>query len=275
MADAARTVGVEEGLLHFVPHHDGARVIELHREGFVGAVERIEQREGHRLGVVEALVTIAGQRLDDHVPELLGQQRDPHRPRRFEDRDEGRRRGRPAVRRPAREHLVEQRAHGVEVGPRIEPRAPANLLRGHIRGGAEERAFDGLELPIGDLREAEVHELRDHVAVRIDDEEHVARREVAVDDGELVGMPQGREDRQDEGDGLPRPERCTTLEIAADRLAGEELHDEHDGAALVLDQVVDLDDVAVRQHPADACFLAEARNGLFVRRAGIRRGAAA
>ena len=92
--------------------------------------------------------------------------------------------GRRAVRRrSAREHLEEQRPHGVDVR-RHGRRAPRPLLGRHVRSGADRTRRRGAG-EVTEVGRAEVREARRPRAV----EQHVGRLDVAMEDAEPMGLP--------------------------------------------------------------------------------------
>ena len=111
-----------------------------------------------------------------------------------------------SMRKPAREHLEEQDAQGVDVAPRVDGRRlSGDLLRAHVGERAEELTgarLQGGELyvGVGHARDAEVEDLR--LALLVD--EDVLGLEVAVDDPFLVRVVDGIADLGDELQPLPR-----------------------------------------------------------------------
>ena len=105
-------------------------------------------------------------------------------------------------RRAAGEHLVEDRAQGVDVGGgRDVGGRAAGLLGGHVARRAHDVAGAGqARLALHQLGQAEVGDLRDALV----GEHDVGRLDVAVDDPVLVGVVEGPGERLDQPRGLAR-----------------------------------------------------------------------
>ena len=114
---------------------------------------------------------------------------------------EGRQRRRALEWRPPGEHLVEDRAQGVDVGGGGDVRGrAAGLLGGHVAGRPHDVARPRQAgLALHQLGQAEVGDLRDALLGQHD----VGRLEVAMDDPVLVGVMQGAGQLLDELRGLP------------------------------------------------------------------------
>ena len=102
----------------------------------------------------------------------------------------------PDERIPPRERPVEDHAHRPDVGARVDLRGTLGLLGRHVLGRAHQHAHAGLAgvLALGELRDAEVHQL-DQQPPRLGlVQEDVLGLEVAVDDALLVcgGEPDQR-----------------------------------------------------------------------------------
>jgi len=149
--------------------------------------------------------------------------------------------GEAAERRRAGEHLVEDGAQGVDVGPGVDLLAAVGeLLRGHVRGGAQDlpRLRAG---PLGqdELGEPEVADLGGPGLGHQD----VGRVEVAVDDPGAVGDVDGPRQGLDQPGG-PSDRLGRGPHHPGEGAAVDELHDE-EREALVVVGVEDLDDVRV------------------------------
>jgi hypothetical protein len=145
---------------------------------------------------------------------------------------------------PVRQHLVEDDPERKDVAPAVHGSA-GHLLRGHVVRRAEELARRR-QIRGGDLGDAEVRDL--HLAVGGDHD--VRRLDVAVDDPFPVGVVERLGDLpNDVGDLIGRelaPVDHETLErLSLDVLHGDERH----ATVLVLADVVDRDDVRVRENP--------------------------
>ena len=107
------------------------------------------------------------------------------------------------VRRLARQHLVEQAAEAVDIGPGVEAAFAGGLLRAHVARGAEGEA--GLRHPVAagvahGQRDAEVGDQRRPVV-----QQDVLRLDVAVDHAVAVGVVQRRADLLRRAGRRPRP----------------------------------------------------------------------
>src|SRR5262249_53876263 len=85
--------------------------------------------------------------------------------------------------------LVEDHAERVDVRPRVDVRLAPYLLGRHVERRSDGRAFLGdaerpRELAV-ELRDAEIEDLHERLAVALDDEE-VLGFEISVDDAPLV-----------------------------------------------------------------------------------------
>ncbi len=161
----------------------------------------------------------------------------------------------------ARDRLVEDGAHGPEVGAVIDVGRALDLLGRHVKrcpqhgAVAGERIDPGASvLAGGELGQAEVDDLDVEALLLARDEEEVLRLEVPVDDAGGVRpaeTPQGvGGDRQ----GVRRGE-ATASEAGGEVLSLEELHDEEGVAGLGLAGVENLDDVGA-VHGGDGARLA-------------------
>jgi hypothetical protein len=193
-----------------------------------------------------------------------------------------------AERRPARQHLIEDGAEGIHVGERAGGAAlAAGLLRRHVRGRAQDgalalgqrRHFQPLRQPeIGDLRYA-VGERGTHVPCSLavnsgrtsparpilGGQQHVGRRQVAVDDAALVRVADRQRQRPHQLRRRPRRLRFAG-EVLGEAAAADPLQ-RQERPAVVLAHLVNLDDVGVLQpgdrlgFPTEACQLVGAGVG--------------
>jgi hypothetical protein len=208
------------------------------------ARERLEV-EQQVAGGLEALLRPLLQAVPHHPVEARG-----HRPAALdelgrlllEDRVQRLHRARALERAPAREHLVEDRPQGEDVGAVVDGLAP-HLLRRHVAHRPDHRArarppreggqaggvarVDGL-LALGQLGEAEVQDLDEPVARH----EQVLRLQVAVHDPVLVGRGEASRDLQPVVEGAVRRQR-RLAEAGPQRLALEQLRDDVVGPVLV------------------------------------------
>ena len=144
---------------------------------------------------------------------------------------------------PAGEHLVQGGTQGVDVGGGANlVDLPPGLLGGHVAGRADHLAGEGVA--VGDfepLGQPEVGDLGDPGAV----EQDVGRLEVAMHDAGLVRRVHGGCER---GHQLGR--RAARLGGAA-QAVGEasplEPFERHEGAAVGLAEIIDLDDVGMAE----------------------------
>ena len=185
-----------------------------------------------------------------------------------------------ALKQPAqREHLVHAHAKREHVDAAIEP-AAAQLLGGHVRVLALDRAGLRVRRRVLDLRDAEVEHLRD---TRIGDED-VAGRDVAVNDADrfaaavtqLVRVVKGVGDLLHHARHEPELELPHLLALLAqerqERHSLQVLHDDVQ-LAIGLAELVDLADVRVRelrcqprlgdQHLAEPRVIGEVRQDPF------------
>ena len=165
---------------------------------------------------------------------------------------------------PARERLVEDDAEPVDVGAAVELEAAARLLRAHVRGRAAHHAGagdGGGRAGAGDLGDAEVEELGDHLAAGEAVEEDVARLDVAVDDPLVVRQREGAGHVADRRQHVERPEGAGALEDGVERVAREQLHHQEGRAVLGVADVEHVDDARVADAPADAGLGEEALDG--------------
>ncbi len=153
----------------------------------------------------------------------------------------------------AREHLVEDDADGVEVGPRVDG-AAERLLGGEVLHRPDEPlGLRGARVaPFPVPGEAEVAELHRAVAA----EEDVRGLHVAVNDAEAVEVGEGAEDLAGEPDGFLRLERRAG-EALPESLPLDELHRQEDGLARLAD-VVDADEARAVGVAGDGDLAAEA-----------------
>ena len=154
------------------------------------------------------------------------------------------------------QHLVEDDAQRVDVGPVIDLQRPLHLLRGHVVQRAHHLPRPGQREVAGvaaqQLGQAEVGDLHAALAVQQD----VLRLDVAVDDALLVGVLQGVADLRHD------PQRLLRLQVAvAQQLpqvdAVHVLHDEVVEAA-GLAEIVDGDDVGMAEPGQGAGLAVEA-----------------
>jgi hypothetical protein len=154
---------------------------------------------------------------------------------------------------------IEHDAERVLIGAAVEVLVAEELLGRAIRGRADERVRDR-DLPgrvAEHLRDAEVEDLRLDAAVRCLGEEDVRGFQVAVEHADAVRVRDGHEHRHHQDRALARAQRADALQVAAQRLALEELHDE-EAVALVRPDVGDVDDVRVPDARGRLAFEREA-----------------
>jgi hypothetical protein len=158
----------------------------------------------------------------------------------------------------------EHGADGVDVGAGSDLAAAA-LLGGHEERGALDDAGGGeagVARGLGHEGDAEVEDL-DAV---VGEQEDVLGLHVAVDDRGGVGGLEAVEDRvEDRGDAGEREGAAVEQELAAERDAGHQLHDDERGAALLV-VVEDGDDVGVAQAGEGPGLAAQAGAQLVVHR---------
>ena len=142
-------------------------------------------------------------------------------------------------RRLAGEHLVEHRAHGVDVDRLVVP--PATDLRGHVVDGADGDGLAGVLGRLHGLGEAVVADL--DVAVLVED---VPGLEVAVDDAAVVEERQALADLAEEEGRLLRAQPAGRLVQQLPQAGpGDELHDDEGASLVVVLDVEDRDQVRV------------------------------
>ena len=143
---------------------------------------------------------------------------------------------------------------------RCVDRHAAGLLGRHVRGRADHRAGRGLEadvlvVAVEQLGDAEVEQLDELGAVGGRDDDHVVGLEVAVDDADGVRGLEAVADLHEHG------ERARQVDAGArplaEALAAQELHDDERRAVVELDEVGDVDDVAVADAVDGARLLEE------------------
>ena len=163
-------------------------------------------------------------------------------------------RGLALVRLAAGEQLVEHDAGGVHVGAGVGA-AVDDELGGQVGDGADEHAVGGGVLGVGAdrLGEPEVGDLDPAVV----GDEHVLRLHVAVHEAGAVGRRQRGEHRLQHGQRPRRRHRRLLDDGVAQRVAGDQLHHQEDGAVVVA-LVEDRDDVGVREPGGGAGLAHEA-----------------
>jgi hypothetical protein len=144
-------------------------------------------------------------------------------------------------------------------------RAAHDLLRGHGRGRADERA-DGRETPavaVGfeELGDAEIEELHGALAV-VEREGDVARLDVAVNDPRLVRRLQGEADRLKDVEHLVGREPPAAPEDRVEGRSCEELHDEEGPAVVEGAAIVDVGQGRVADDPHQGDLAEEAGHHL-------------
>ena len=214
------------------------------RERRLHGVEQVARQLGH---VLRALVGVAQEALHDHGLELG---RDVGPPRstsegggRFVDSSAqmrvnvGRSNGR-----AARQHLVQDRADGPDVGPRVDVGRAEQLLGGHVLGGAEDdarlRQLVDLGLAGSPLGDAEVQDLQQVGPVGPLGEKQVRGLEIAVDDAVRVRLGDADADLHGVVDGRADGQRPLALDQLPEIAALQVVHD-HVGDALFPDAHVD------------------------------------
>ena len=187
----------------------------------------LEALQAHRLDVPRQVRALLGRRARGLLDDLLEEHERGHRPER----------------RPAGEHLVEDRAKRVYVAAAV--RAPMGAL-GLLRGQVDHGAHDGARLRELHLRllvegEAEVGELRQLAVLQKD----IAGLDVAVDYAGGVRRGDRLGDRPGDGHRL-LDGHAASADGVVERWAVDELH-RHVVAALPLADLVDRDDILVLQ----------------------------
>ena len=152
-------------------------------------VERVLDRAAELLqrGPVVGTGSEAGVDLGGQLARQVGAQA-TQRPGTVADRPRGRRRALAAVRVFAAPALVEHQRQRVDVGLGAGG-AALGLLRGHVGEGADDVARRGQRSAVGEVGDAEVHQLRPRLPFALAlGHLHVLRLDVAVDDAARVGV---------------------------------------------------------------------------------------
>src|SRR3989449_1624847 len=149
------------------------------------------------------------------------------------------------------QQLVQQAAHGKEVGGRADRRV-RDLLGRHVARRPHDGAGTG-ELRRLQPRDPEVHDL--DAAVRGD--AHVRRFDVAVDHAAVVGVRQRREHLDHDIELALERQRVVPTDDRAQVAAVHQLHRDEE-LVLGFAEVVDRDDVGVLQHAGGARLAQEA-----------------
>ena len=164
---------------------------------------------------------------------------------------------------PARERLapgqdvIEHRARGEDVGPRVH-RLAARLLGRHVIGRAQHRAGRG-HARIDEAGHAEIENLQQPVALH----EQVARLQIAVHDALPVRRRQSLAHLNHEIELAFERGGLRTLQIRGERHALEQLHRD-EGAPLILPGIEDRDDVRMQQAGGGLRLAVEARAGVGI-----------
>ena len=170
--------------------------------------------------------------------------------------------GSSAEHRLSAEQLVHDRAERIDIRAMIDGH-PARLFRRHVRGRADHRSGCGLEshvfvVPVEQLRDAEVEQLDELGPVRGRHDDHVIRLEIAVHDTYGMCGAQAVADLHQDGeraghvDSGPRP--------FPEALPAQQLHDDEGRAIFDLDEVRDVDDIAMANAIDGLRFLEEAQH---------------
>ncbi len=162
----------------------------------------------------------------------------------------------------ARQHLVEDDAQGVEIGPLVDPAVhPACLLRGHVRQRPldEPGVLEVLELAGYPGRNPQIGDL--HLAGG-GVEEQVLRLDVLVDD--VVPVQRGERLDQAEGEGEEALERHRPIQEPIERHAAEILQDQRRLIAEHLERI-GLDDGRGVERPGDLVLVAQPLEGARAR----------
>src|SRR5580658_7307180 len=166
------------------------------------------------------------------------------------------------IRRHAGEHLVKHDAEGVDIGPLVDLLAQ-DLLRGHVLWRTDYVAGLG-ELGVAFAlrrRDAEVHDLQESFLV----DQHVRGFQVAVHDAELMRYRHAGADVDAELSGALQFHRLLVHDLAAQGVRGEVFHRDR-VATLDVQEIVDADDVLVRDLARVAQLVHEALHHFFVLR---------
>ncbi len=164
---------------------------------------------------------------------------------------------------PAGDHLVEDAAHGVDVGAgRHLPRP--GLLGGHVAGRADGDArageVQGWSAAAHALGDAEVQHL-DEVRLIVDVHDHdVLGLHVAVDDALGVSLAQGAQDLPGDPHGARRIQRSLTGQEIIEGLALQVLHDQEQGPVVGLPEVDEANGVRVLEGGDGAGLFLEPRD---------------
>ncbi len=210
----------------------------LEADAVTEGLERPRER-GH---VLEAIVTLAGERLEHHVAELVGQLRAQILGRAHvagEDLEQERVQAPRPIGELPHQHLVEDEPERVEVAARVERHLLSELLGRHVTRCAHDRARVGerrlaVLLPEG-LGHPEVEHLRVvGRPVDVAEDEEVLRLEVAMEDPRLVRGRHAGQRRHQELHRLGRLER-SFVEHLPEALALEVVHHEEDRAVVIAD----------------------------------------
>ncbi len=105
-------------------------------------------------------------------------------------------------------------------------RPPQRLFRGHVGGGAEDRALGGDHTAVGGPRDPEVDDVR-----AVQGQQHIARLEVPVDQLRAVDLAQGLGEPRDQGPERPLRQRAVRGHRPLERHPGHERrrHPRHRG----------------------------------------------
>ena len=217
-------------------------------------VERARQLLGEILRGLEAGVGAALERLPEPDVERGRQVRPEaarHRERRGRDGGERHRDALLGVPHgPARQALVGHAAERPEIGPMIDAPLALDLLGRHVRRRAEDGALprEARRLLVGldrrvELREPEIEDLGDLLAVLALAEVDVLGLEIAVNDPDRVGLHEALGDLPDDANGRLRIDEAHARHPVVERLALEQLHGDEGPPVFEATRVVHLDDV--------------------------------
>ena len=207
---------------------------------------RGRQRLFHLVGAREPSVGIPGQRAEDRRGDCAGHLRHGQRPRRVRHLggDERGQRG-AVVGQARREHLVEHRAHRIEVGSPVDPSAVRELLGRHVVRRAQHRAGHGQLFAHGpgDLADPEVEHLGVQAPVAGPRQEDVGGLQISVHHPRPMRRGQPQQDLARDAHGRSRAQPTLAREVLGEVFPLQQFHGEEGLAFRRETGVEDLHDV--------------------------------